>query len=146
MKKFKFRLERVLQYRRVVKNDRLRVLMECRREVESLRERIDLLERELLASHPTSTGTVSAGTLVTSAHYSIRLRAEIAKTVGELQQAEERYQAALAEYIEAAKDEKSLVTLKDKKHGEYRELVDKSLQAALDERATMVAARGKGNE
>lgn len=146
MKKFKFRLERVLQYRRVIKNDSLRVLMECRREVERLREQIGSLERELLAQHPTEGAHVSASALVMVAHYVVRIRTEIAKTFQELELAEERYQKALATYIEAAKDEKSLVTLKDKKQVEYRELTDKSLQAALDERATIVAGRVKGNQ
>lgn len=142
MKKFKFRLERVLQFRRVVKDERLRELLERRRQIEELQGAITALETELLAPRLFDGGIMMAHEVFLAASYVSRLKERLEKTRVAHAEAETLYQEALGRYIEAAREEKSLVTLREKRLGEYQEHIDKELQKLLDERATIQTSRG----
>ncbi|MCB0329249.1 MAG: flagellar FliJ family protein [Bdellovibrionales bacterium] len=138
-KKFKFRLEKVLEYRKVVKDERKKLLLEKNRVVQSLeqeQERIlQAVDNSELASE-----SLSAAEVEMLGMYKARLRDELAMNLLQLKKAEEEQEEALLHYQEAARDEEALVRLKERKQGEHIELILKEEEKFLDELGTM-----KGN-
>jgi len=140
MKKFKFRLERVLNYRKVIKDEKTRTLMlknfELRERIGRLRE----LEAAALLNILKEKVRMAASEVYLAGMYGERLREEIANQEVAVQASEEEARQAMVEYIEAAKDAESLETLKRRRKTEYLDHVNKEEGKFLDEIATQ-----KGN-
>jgi len=133
MKKFKFRLQRVLDFRKIFKREKQRVLNEKNHALNMAKERLDFLnscERENLIKQEQ---ILNVAEVELSANYAARLREEIVHQRLAIIHAEDEVEKALAEYIEAAKEEKALIKLKEKKISEYREYLDVEERKALDD-------------
>ena len=133
MKKFRFRLERVLRYRELIKREKERELLEANLELDQQVQRLKMLEEARLSNRTQGETLLSAGDVEIVAQYGERLRYEIADQFLTIARAEEAVEKAVEQYIEAVKDAKSLVTLKEKKHQEYVEYVLKEEGKFLDE-------------
>ncbi len=140
MKKFRFRLERVLQYRSTVKAEKLRDLMLRNAELRELEDRLSGLEQAQLGGMVAENSVIPVEQLYLAGMYLSRLKAEIEKTQKEIEKAKDRVAEALEIYQQAAKDEKALQTLKQKKKQEYQEYVQREETNFIDEIATI-----KGN-
>jgi len=132
MKRFKFRLERVLQFRKRVREGKLKVLLEKNQEVSNLEQRLSDLVRAQLSNTVENTNFDSR-LLEIQNLYGQRLRAEIFSTNESLENAQNEAKLALNEYMEASKEEKVLVSLRNKREQEYLEIIEKHEQAVLDE-------------
>lgn len=133
MKKFRFRLERVLEYRKLLVGERLRELLKRTAILRQFEQQLAALQQELLKTRVTEGTILSAVELELVGAWEARLREAIAYHQIEIERAKEAVEEALKGYIEATKDEKALVMLKDKKRGEYMEYIQAEQQKFLDE-------------
>lgn len=133
MKRFRYRLERVLHYRELVKGEKQRILVEHQNRLRAARDHLLALQEAELANQLEQQGLMSAARLKMAADYGSRLRAEIKAQIEFVSMCEIKVQEALNDYIEASKEAKALVQHKDRKLAEYREQADKAEGRFLDE-------------
>ncbi len=133
MKRFQFRLERVLQYRKLVKDEKTRLLMESRNRLFENSERLKELETAALLNRLEENVRISAEQVQLLAMYGARLKEQIADQEKRVQELQQEVAERRNDYVEAAKDEESLVTLKQRKQEEYKEYLEKEEGKFLDE-------------
>jgi flagellar FliJ protein len=142
IKQFKFRLQRVLDYREIVKTERLGVLTEATRLLREAEAKLQALEAEANANTIQESGLVSGNSLYLHGLYAQGVRRWIEETRGKVAELEIKREAALQEYIAASKDVRALELLKQKKMGEYDAKILAFEAGQLDELAVQRAARG----
>ena len=140
MKKFKFRLERVLRYRNAVRDEKLRDLMLKNAKLRENESRLSSLAEAARQNSPEGHGVMLIESLYMRGLYAARLKEEIINQRLTIIQCEQEVQEALAIYIEASKEVKSLETLKDKRKSEYLDYVAHEDAKFLEELAVQ-----KGN-
>lgn len=144
-KKFKFRLQRVLEYRKVVKDERQKELIEKNREVSRLEEKqeqiMQALDKALVSS------SAMTGHLVRLlGDYTARLRSELEANKELLEEAMREQREALIRYQEAAREEEVLKRLKEKKLATHTEKYLKEEADFLDEIGTLKGNAQYGEE
>lgn len=133
MKKFKFRLEKVLHHRKLIEMEKLRELTEKNNLVYQLEKKLELLS-ELERKNLLKQGEeIAAAELYLVGLFSVRLQEEIINTRIQIVRASEEAELARQVYLEAAKEAKALVTLREKKYQEYMHVIAKDEQIFLDE-------------
>ena len=142
MKKFRFRLERVLQYRELVKRDRKRELAAKTMQLQTEQERLNELGLAWEANGIPS-GPIPAEMLQLVERYSMWLKAAIEKQQKTVAEAKQAVEEARNAYIEAAKESEALKTLKTKKREEYLEYYYKEEGKFLDEISVQRAKMNK---
>ena len=133
MKKFQFRLDRVLQYRGLVKDEKTRELVLARNKAFDCAERLKELEAAALMNKLEENLECTAEELFLISAYGHKLRCDIERQEEKLEEAKKNVEIARAAYIDAAKDEKSLSTLKQHKLDEYRDYLAKEELKSNDE-------------
>lgn len=141
MKKFKFRLERVLDFRERVKDEKKRELGRRLAIKAQIEEQIADLEKQALAGLIEEGGTYSGSELADLARYKQRLNEETVKALDRLESAVKDVEIARQAYIEASKDTQALEKLKEKKKTDHQEDVLKTEAEFLDEMTTQRIAR-----
>ncbi len=139
MKKFKFRLERVLEYRSAVKQEKFQILSRKNAELAELKGMREQLEKAQLENEFGS-GTMLATEIEIRGRYAAHLRDQIVQVELQIVQAEEAVQEALAEYREASKEFEVLDKLKERKRQEYDQYIAQEEEKFLDELSVL-----KGN-
>jgi flagellar FliJ protein len=137
MKKFRFRLERVLQYRQTIKREKHRDLI---KEQIQLQEHLNLLvglEQELQSVGVEDGAVILARDVKMLGDYAGRLRSNISDTQREIEEAQKRVERAREIYQEAAKEAEALEKLKARKNSEFQAYVLKEEEKFLDELAVM---------
>ena len=137
MKKFRFRLEQVLQYRLSIKREKQRDLI---REQLKLQEHLTLLstlENELQNTGMGEGAIFLAQDVKVLGEYSERLRGRIAATLEDVESARLRVEEAQRIYQEAAKEAEALEKLKARKSEEFQAYVAKEEEKFLDELSVM---------
>lgn len=140
MKKFKFRLEKVLQYRNMIREEKRRALAIRNQELAAARVRLDDLEASAAANKIASDAIMNVEELYLKGAYSERLKDEIIAQRLTIIEAEKMAEEARQEYITASRDAEALEKLKGQKLAEYQEYVFKEDEKFLDELTTQ-----KGN-
>lgn len=133
MKRFRFRLQRVLDVRERVRDEARQELVAKNAARDEAIRILRQLQAELLREHVTEGGTYSASDLLMVGDYHVRLKAQIELQEGVVAQAEAEANEAKEKYVAASKDAKSIEMLKDKRLVEYKEAVLKEEGAELDE-------------
>ncbi len=133
MKKFRYRLERVLQYRQVVRAERQRELLLARQKLASMLERLSNLESELLREHTAGVEHLTAEFLELTQRYTARVAAQIEQLKEMIVECEKEVEEARLRYVEASQEAEALVKHKGHKHQEYEQMIDKVLQNQMDE-------------
>ena len=141
MKKFRYRLERVLEYRKIIKAERLRDLTMRNQEMHEARTHLEHLETELVRELAAQKPVMTIEELTLAGNYRDRVRALIERQHGLIEELRKKVEEALAAYIQAAKDAESLEKHKAKKHEEYLAYLDKETQKFLDELAVQRVGR-----
>ena len=139
MKKFKFRLEKVLQFRRIVKDEKKRLFMEALASLQSAEARLEFLESERLRPYVTEGTIISSNDLFLSGLYGAKLVEAIAWQRIAVKECNDKAEEARAEFIEASKEVEVLEKLKEKRQNEYNEHVSKEEGKFLDELAVQRA-------
>ena len=134
MKKFIFRLQRVQDYRATVRDDKKRVLLQKNQKLRDEQTRLEFLLQSQLENRDPE-GVVRVEDMFLRGLFAARLREEIAMQRLNIMKAEEEVREALAEYIEAAKNLKTLETLKEHRLAEYWDSYYKEDGRFLDELA-----------
>lgn len=133
MKRFRFRLERVLQYRKLVKDEKTRELIERRNKLYEDAERLKDLKTAALLNRLEENVYVTAEQVQLLGMYGARLKEAIAQQEEQVERSQEAVAVAHGEYVEAAKEEASLATLRTRKQAEYQEYVEHEDGKFLDE-------------
>ena len=136
MKKFKFRLEKILQYRDSIKEEKLRDLKAATTRLKEAEEHLLYLETQFENNTPGDGVTIQVQDLYIQMAYSERLKQEIVAQKERIVEFEKAVEEARAIYIEASRDTEVLVKLKDKKLAMYEEFVAKQEEIFLDELVT----------
>lgn len=139
MKKFSFRLEKVLKYRRLIKDDRLRELLEANAALDEAARVLAALDEEACKSRIGEGQYLTVDDLIGLDLYNRRLAAAIDRQRERIAECREVARVALEHYMVAAKEEKALSMLKDRRRIVYMEQVERELQNVLDEAATQRA-------
>ena len=139
MKKFKFRLERVLHYRILVKEEKRKVLLQKNYELRTAQDRLEsLLGSE--RANVLAVGVMSVAQVQLAGAYAGWLEQAVTSQRLAIIRVQEEVEVAMADYIEASKDARSLETLKERKQVEHQVMVEQEEAKFLDELSTQ-----KGN-
>ena len=133
MKKFKFRLDRVLQYRNIVKDEKRREFTKRLLVLREAQDRLEWLNHAWFQNQLESEQILQVEFVVMRGLYAARLRAEIGAQRDLIEELEEVVEAAKQEYIEASKEVEVLEKLKTKKKEEYTHEMDMLEGKVLDE-------------
>ncbi|MCB0339353.1 MAG: flagellar export protein FliJ [Bdellovibrionales bacterium] len=132
IKRFKFRLEKVLQYREVVRSECRRELIQALARLHDAQENLTklqiALEKNILDSKQ-----VNAELLFLSQQFAVRLREDIASQREQILLLERFVEEAREAYIEASKDAEALKLLKKKQQARHQEHIRKEEEKAIDE-------------
>lgn len=141
MKKFRFRLQRILDIRHQIRDERRQELVRRNQERDHELRVLADLEEESLRVMIHEGGTYSASELVMFGDYRMRLKRRIeeqrVRVVAAIKEADE----AKDRYVEASKEAKALEMLRHKRKAEHEEQVSKEEGAQLDEFAIQRAPR-----
>lgn len=133
MKKFKFRLERVLSFRESLKSEKRRALSLRTAELKEAESILQQLEEQERQNSLREGAVLSEQEVALSGMFAGKLQKDIVNQRLAIVGAQDAVEAAMAEYIEAAKDVESLVTLKKRKRAEYDEELGREEMKFLDE-------------
>jgi flagellar FliJ protein len=142
MKRFKFRLQRVLDVRVQIRDEARQELVRCNAERDHQIYILAQLQDEFLQLGLVEGGTYSASDLTRLGAYAERLTVAINQQKVVVAQAIQAAEDAQERYIEASKEAKTMEMLKDKKLQEFNAEQLKEEGALLDELAVQRAARG----
>lgn len=139
MKRFKFRLQRILDIREQIRDEARQEL--GRRNAVLAHEQSVLrgLEAELLRLNAGENGIVTASELLLTGAYAQRIQKLIEQQALKVEEARKAVVEAQERYIQANKDAKALEMLKEKRKAEYDHEVLKEEINQLDEIATQRA-------
>jgi flagellar export protein FliJ len=140
VKKFSFRLERILQYRKRYEDEKKRQLTNA----VSARDLILAKQREILKSleeNEIQTSEEQSAGVALQGLYGAGLLAQLALSEQEIIEHEKRIEIIKNEYIEAIKDVKVLTTIKESRLAEYNHDLEKAEAAIIDELATQRSPR-----
>jgi flagellar FliJ protein len=133
-KKFKFRLQKVLELREEERENRKKELMLKNKAVNEVTEKLEGLKGKLLGSSR-KTGEIKAQDLQLIAQYEARLKQEIEATTQALELLEIEAEKAKERYLDAVKDHEALKVLKTRRQAEYQLTIDRAEAKELDELA-----------
>lgn len=147
MKRFKFRLAKVLDYRARICDEKRQELVRANFERDQAIDHLEKLRSELKGLCYLDSGTesapgipgmlsgpvVSVQQFVMVGNYAVRLEKEIEKQLEVVAEATEVAEKAREVYVEASKDVKALETLKEKRLQDFNEAVRKHDEQMLDE-------------
>jgi flagellar biosynthesis chaperone FliJ len=145
MKKFKFRLEKVLGYRARICDEKRQELVRRNFERDQALRQLEELRRQFRELQYPGSGTdpalgipnaeplVSSQVFIMVGSYAGRLESEIEQQLVRVEEAMEAASRARDVYIEASKDVKALETLKEKRQADYNDMKLKDDERTLDE-------------
>lgn len=141
MKKFKFRLEKVLQYRHIVQDEKKRAVHDLMIILNEAERALENFENAFMNNNVTDGAVFTIEELSIRGAYSERLKQQIAQKKLDIFDIQERLDVARAEYVEARKEVEVLEKLKEKKREQYDEVIALHEQKFLDELVTQRSAR-----
>lgn len=140
MKRFRFRLQRVLDIREQICDELRQELALRNQELQQQLNVLAYLDAEFERSRIQGDGIVSASELEMTGAYSARVQQLIVEQRGVVEQAKVAVEEARERFIQANKDAKAIDMLKDKKKAQYTEEVLKEEMNQLDELAVQRAS------
>ena len=150
MKRFRFKLQRVLDIKRIREEQRqLEVALAERRraeaveEVASLRRSLAQCERQLRSF---SGASIPVERLALLSESAARLRQEIKQSETRVAAAVQGLGLAKAAHLEAVKERKSMERLRERRLAAFREELARAEQKEMDEMAQTVGTRGASRE
>ena len=144
MKKFRFRLERVLHHRQLMRDEKKRELMLKNMALQEAEGKLEALEKAEKNNNLEQGTIMTVERVMLSGFYAQRLQAEIVAQRVKIEEAREEVRLALDAYVESAREAKSLELLKERKLQEFTEYVQKEDEKFLDELSVMRRKRKTG--
>jgi flagellar FliJ protein len=146
MKRFRFRLQRVLEVRERIRDEKRQELVQKNFERDQAIQRLEDLRAAALGVGVEPGGTYPASHMLMLADYAFRLKAEIGGQITRVEEAMKAAEEARERYVEASKDTKALEMLKQKRTDEYKEMVLKEDGNNLDELAVQRGKRHRNQD
>lgn len=146
IKRFRFRLEKVLTHRCTVRDEKKAILVRERQRLFDAEARLEGLIEAYNGNsvEQRGPGGITLEQMLLKNAYAERLKREIAEVRLQIVELEKSVKAALEEYLTANQEVRSLEILRDKRRQEYEELIQREEAKFLDELATQGSARGGG--
>jgi flagellar FliJ protein len=142
VKKFKFRLQRVLDVRNRTRDERRQELVTANLARDEAIQHLEDLQALSLQQRVQEGGTYSAGELMMFGAYAKRLQLEIETQVVRVEEAKVAAEEARERYVEASREARALEMLEAKQRADHTELVAKKDGEFLDELSIQRAKRG----
>ena len=139
MKRFRFRLQRILDIRDQIRDELRQELGRRNQELTQQESVLRGLEDELRGLQVTQDGIITASELMLTGAYALRVQQLIEGQIVKVEEARLAVVEARERYIQANKDAKALEMLKDKKREEYQQELLKEEINQLDEVASQRA-------
>jgi flagellar FliJ protein len=139
MKRFRFRLQRILDIREQFRDEARQELGRRNAELSHQESVLRGLEDELTRLQPGKDGTLTAGELLLTGAYALRVQQLIVQQLVRVEEARRAMVVAQEKYIQANKDAKALEMLRDRKRAEYDQEMLKEEINQLDEVAVQRA-------
>ncbi len=139
MKRFRFRLQRILDIRDQIRDELRQELGRRNQELLHQESILKGLEDELRQLRIKQDGIITASELLLTGAYALRVQQLIERQVAKVEEARLAVVEAREKYIQANKDAKALEMLKDKKKEEYQQELLHEENNQLDEVATQRA-------
>jgi len=140
MRRFVFKLDRVLNYRVAVEEEKKRVLADAQRAVATQREHIRIIEaeidRQMSQLRSRSVASVDVRDLAARRSYINYLRAALSSAYEALEFLKGQLAERRDELIAASKERKVLERVREKRFGEYMYEEDREEQKFIDEIGT----------
>ena len=150
MKKFHFRLQKLMQIKQHLKLQKQKALAQAERlrrmEEAHLRMLQEKMERELEELSQSAEGRIDATQRNQSVRYQQRLKGNMTTQTQVISEAVNRESAKREELVDATKEEKKFEKLKGRQEERYLKELDRTEQKDTDEIAKNVFRRGKGTE
>ncbi|MCB9030582.1 MAG: flagellar export protein FliJ [Deltaproteobacteria bacterium] len=143
VKKFKYRLERVLQYRAILRSEKKKELMLKNAALKEAEDKLAKLEEAERTTGLEETEIIESDKIHLAGDFALGIRRAILKQRDAVAELEKVVEIAKQDYIEASKDEESLQMLKSKKLKEYHAYLNKEEGKFLDELSVQGHKRGK---
>ena len=145
MRRFSFRLQRVLDIREQFRDELRQELVRKNHERDDELQVLARLEQESLQIKIEEGGTYSASELVMFGDYSVRLKQLMEQQQQRVAAAIKQVEEVKERYIEASKEAKALEMLRQKRREEYTEQQLKEDGRQLDELAIQRIGQGIGS-
>jgi flagellar FliJ protein len=140
MKRFTFRLQRILDIREQIRDEARQELGRRNAILAQEQSILEGLEGEFLRLNAVGDGIVTAGELMLTGAYALRVRKLIEQQIVTVEEARKAVLAAQERYIQANKDARALEMLKERRRAEYDQEVLKEEINQLDEVAIQRAS------
>ena len=137
MKKFKFRLDRILKYNTALKKEKERALMLERAKLNEAESTQRMIEGEQERMDACGVETTSMAELMLRGEYLDALQTLLENQRELVEQANKAVDIAREAYVAQAREEKSLIMIKEKKKAEYDEEKAKADKVSMDSINTM---------
>ena len=141
MKRFKFRLEKILQFRESIKADKLRELQIATAKLQEAQEHLEFLKQEFIKGQIAENETLLVSEVYIRSSYCERLKREVEFQIEQIALRQQEVQVARDAYVEASREFETLDRLRGKRHSEYLVELAKEEEKFLDELVTQKAAR-----
>jgi len=133
MKRFKFRLQRVLDFKTTLKKESERELARRNGELHSAERRAEEILEEQDKAKLESQGTVTAAELLLHGNYQARLREVLIEQRLMVLQAARAVEDARDAYLEKAIETETLENVKEQRHTEHKEEAQREVRKEVDE-------------
>ena len=143
MKRFRFRLQRILDIREQIRDEARQELGRRNAELSHEESILRGLEQELAQLQTQGGGIVTAGEFQLMGAYAVRVQKLMEQQYVRIEEARKRVIEAQEKYIQANKDARALELLKERKREEYNHEIQREEINQLDEVATQRAAAKK---
>lgn len=141
MKRFKYRLQKVLQYRDVVKADRKRELLNERMKLMTLSQDLEDLKEQQERNELEGSKQTDLAMQMMMVAYSQRIMQQISWQELKVKEQDQVVQQALKAYVEASRDAKALELHRAKQLTEYGQYIEREEGKVLDEQIVQRSGR-----
>jgi flagellar FliJ protein len=151
MKKFRFRLQKVMELKEEIEKQRKLELSEARRHLMDEKQKLEEMETHNKDCWNTverieTADRVNPWELVCAHRYMHKLEEEMMWQSGKVLEVEAAFDEKRIKLLEASKERKMLEKLKEKRFSTYRTDADRKEQKILDEFAAMQFTRHRGGK
>jgi flagellar protein FliJ len=141
MKKFRFRLERILHYRDLVRDEKKKVLLERRIALQDAEGKLLDLQRSRDTNHPPEHAQ-SVEMFVLGDFYGTGIVKRIEQQYQVIEECQHAVDVAYQEYVQAVQEAEALTRLKERRLEEYKEEYNREEQQHVDETVIQRAKKG----
>jgi flagellar FliJ protein len=136
MKKFKFRLEKVLEFRESVTRECKGQLLAANQALTEAESTLKRLISNWDSAHVPQSSILESGEYLLRAAYTARMQREIELQRVTVEEKQTLQAEAMARFVQASQEEKALIRLKDRRRAEFELALQRHEDQTMDELST----------